>query len=214
MSLGGFGAFVSVVVIDIVLAGDNAVVVGMAAAGFEPQRRRRIILWGILAATVLRIALASVVMRLLEVIGLTLAGGLLLLWVAWKFYRDLVSSDVDDNPADDAAEASALVSRARPKSFRGAVLRVVLADLSMSLDNVLAVAGTARDHFWVLVAGLTLSVALMGVASEVMARLIGRHRWIAWIGLGIVTFVALRMIYEGSEEVATSLSLAWGLSRN
>ena len=214
MSLGGFSAFVSVVVIDIVLAGDNAVVVGMAAAGFEPQRRRRIILWGILAATVLRIALASVVMRLLEVIGLTLAGGLLLLWVAWKFYRDLVSSDVDDNPADDAAEASALVSRARPKSFRGAVLRVVLADLSMSLDNVLAVAGTARDHFWVLVAGLTLSVALMGVASEVMARLIGRHRWIAWIGLGIVTFVALRMIYEGSEEVATSLSFAWGLSRN
>lgn len=210
MSLGGFGAFVSVVVIDIVLAGDNAVVVGMAAAGFEPQRRRRIILWGILAATVLRIAMASVVMRLLEVIGLTLAGGLLLLWVAWKFYRDLVSSDT----ADEAAEAGAPVPRARPKSFRGAVLRIVLADLSMSLDNVLAVAGTARDHFWVLVAGLTLSVALMGVASEVMARLIGRHRCIAWIGLGIVTFVALRMIYEGSEEVATSLSLAWGLSRN
>ena len=210
MSLGGFGAFVSVVVIDIVLAGDNAVVVGMAAAGFEPQRRRRIILWGILAATVLRIAMASVVMRLLEVIGLTLAGGLLLLWVAWKFYRDLVSGDT----ADDAAETAVPGSRAKPKSFRGAVLRIVLADLSMSLDNVLAVAGTARDHFWVLVAGLTLSVALMGVASEVMARLIGRHRWIAWIGLGIVTFVALRMIYEGSEEVATSLSFAWGLSRN
>ena len=213
MSLGGFGAFVSVVVIDIVLAGDNAVVVGMAAAGFEP-RRRRIILWGILAATVLRIALASGVMRVLEVIGLTLAGGLLLLWVAWKFYRDLVSSVADDDTANDAAGASAPVPRARPKSFRGAVLRIVLADLSMSLDNVLAVAGAARDHFWVLVAGLTLSVALMGVASEVMARLIGRHRWIAWIGLGIVAFVALRMIYEGSEEVATSLSLAWGLSTN
>ncbi len=206
--LSGLGAFVSVVVIDIVLAGDNAIVVGMAASGFEPRRRRQIILWGILAATVLRIALASVVIELLAIIGLTLAGGLLLLWVAWKFYRDLVSDDGVGN------EMASPQPPAQPKSFRQAVLQVVLADLSMSLDNVLAVAGTARDHFWVLVSGLALSVALMGVASELMARLIARHRWVAWIGLLIVTFVALRMIYEGWAEVAAWLSLDWGLSRN
>jgi YjbE family integral membrane protein len=206
--LGGLGAFVSVVVIDIVLAGDNAIVVGMAAAGFEPHRRRQIILWGILAATVLRSALASIVMELLAIIGLTLAGGFLLLWVAWKFYRDLVSGETADETAGPSKPAP------QPKSFRQAVTQVVLADLSMSLDNVLAVAGTARDHFWVLVSGLALSVALMGVASELMARLIARHRWVAWIGLLIVTFVALRMIYEGWAEVATWLSLDFGLSRN
>jgi YjbE family integral membrane protein len=208
MVLGGLGAFVSVVVIDVVLAGDNAIVVGMAASGFEPRRRRQIILWGILAATVLRIALASVVIELLAIIGLTLAGGFLLLWVAWKFYRDLVSGEVSGGKAESPKPAG------KPKSFPQAVIQVVLADLSMSLDNVLAVAGTARDHFWVLVSGLALSVALMGVASELMARLIARHRWVAWIGLLIVTFVALRMIYEGWAEVEAWLSLALGLSRN
>ncbi|HKT19070.1 MAG TPA: TerC family protein [Stellaceae bacterium] len=204
MILDGFGAFVSVVVIDIVLAGDNAVIVGMAASGFEPRRRRKIILWGTLAATVLRIGMATIVVQLLAIIGLTLAGGILLLWVAWKFYRDLAAHQAAE-PTEPAA---------RPKGIGQAIARVALADLSMSLDNVLAVAGTARDHIWVLVSGLTLSVALMGIASELMARLIARYRWIAWVGLGIVTFVALRMIYEGSEEVATSLSLALGLSRN
>ena len=204
MILDGFGAFVSVVVIDIVLAGDNAVIVGMAASGFEPRRRRKIILWGTLAATVLRIGMATIVVQLLAIIGLTLAGGILLLWVAWKFYRDLAAHQAAE-PTEPAA---------RPKGIGQAIARVALADLSMSLDNVLAVAGTARDHIWVLVSGLTLSVALMGIASELMARLIARYRWIAWVGLGIVTFVALRMIYEGSEEVATSLSAALGLSRN
>ncbi len=199
MALEGLGAFVSVVVIDVVLAGDNAIVVGMAASGFEPRRRRQIIIWGTLAATVLRIILATAVTHLLAVIGLTLAGGLLLLWVAWKFYRDLSCGDV-------AAPAASATDHAPAKNLPQAVLRVVLADLSMSLDNVLAVAGTARDHLWVLIAGLSLSVALMGVASELMARLIGRYRWIAWIGLGIVTFVALRMIYEGWEELAAWLS--------
>jgi YjbE family integral membrane protein len=204
VDLGALGAFLSVVVIDVVLAGDNAIVVGMAASGFEPRRRRRIIIGGILAATVLRIALASVAVELLAVIGLTLAGGILLLWVAWKFYRDL-------NGAHGAAPSA---SATPSKSFQQALCQVVLADLSMSLDNVLAVAGTARGHFWVLVSGLALSVALMGVASELMARLVARHRWIAWIGLAIVTIVALRMIYDGWTEVATWLASAFGLSRN
>jgi YjbE family integral membrane protein len=204
IDLGAVGAFFSVVVIDIVLAGDNAIVVGMAASGFEPERRRKIIIWGVVAATILRIALASMAVELLAIIGLTLAGGILLLWVAWKFYRDLAA------PAKEEVHGPAT----QAKSFHQAIIQIVLADLSMSLDNVLAVAGTARDHFWVLVSGLALSVALMGAASELMARLIGRNRWIAWIGLAIVTFVALRMIYDGSAEVAIRFSLVLGLSRN
>jgi YjbE family integral membrane protein len=205
LDAGALGAFFSVVVIDIVLAGDNAIIVGMAASGFEPKRRRQIIVWGILAATILRIALASVVVQLLAIIGLTLAGGVLLLWIAWKFYRDLASGEKAKEP---------LAVPGKPKSFRQAILQVVLADLSMSLDNVLAVAGTARDHFWVLVAGLALSVGLMGAASEVMARLIGRYHWIAWIGLAIVTFVALRMIYDGWGEVSAWMGFEFGASKN
>ena len=204
IDLGALGAFLSVVMIDVVLAGDNAIVVGMAASGFEPRRRRRIIVGGILAATILRIALASIAVELLAIIGLTLAGGILLLWVAWKVYRDLCGTH------GTASSAPA----ARGKNFYHALLQVVLADLSMSLDNVLAVAGTARGHFWVLVSGLALSVALMGVASELMARLVVRHRWIAWIGLAIVTVVALRMIYDGWAEVAPWLASTFGLSRN
>jgi YjbE family integral membrane protein len=195
-ALGALGAFFSVVIIDVVLAGDNAVVVGMAAAQLEKRQRRRAILWGIAIATVLRILLAVVALQLLAIIGLTLAGGILLLWVAWKLYRDLGKHG---RGAPHGAAAA-------PARFGQALLRIVLADLSMSLDNVLAVAGTARGHILVLAAGLTLSVALMGVASEIAARLMARHRWIAWIGLAIVTFVALRMIYEGSTEVASRLS--------
>jgi YjbE family integral membrane protein len=200
--LGALGAFLSVVIIDVVLAGDNAVVVGMVAAQLEKRQRRRAILWGIAIATVLRIALAVVALQLLAVIGLTLAGGILLLWVAWKLYRDLAKHD-------DRAAATAPA----PVGFSRALLRIVLADLSMSLDNVLAVAGTARGHMFVLVAGLILSVALMGIASEITARLVARHRWIAWIGLAIVIFVALRMVYDGSTEVASRLS-GLGLSTN
>jgi YjbE family integral membrane protein len=185
------GAFFSVIVIDLVLAGDNAVVVGMAAAGLPPAQQRRVIAIGIAFATVLRIALALVTVQLLEIIGLTLAGGILLLWVAWKMFREL-------RPAQSAGDANHPV---KPRSFRQALFQVVLADVSMSLDNILAVAGTARDHIWVLVAGLTLSVALMGVASTIVARVLDRYRWIAWIGLGIVAFVAIRMIYDGSQEV-------------
>jgi YjbE family integral membrane protein len=200
---GALGAFLSVVIIDVVLAGDNAVVVGMAAAHLEKRQRRLAILWGIIIATVLRILLATIAVRLLAIIGLTLAGGILLLWVAWKLYRDLAA--VQDDAAKPEGPASG--------QFGQALFRIVLADLSMSLDNVLAVAGTARDHIWVLVCGLTLSVALMGVASEITGRLIARHRWIAWFGLAIVAFVAVRMIYEGSTEVVSRLS-GLGLSTN
>lgn len=181
-------------VIDIVLAGDNAIVVGMAAAGLPPEQRRKVILLGIAAATVLRISFAAVAVSLLAIIGLTLAGGVLLLWVAWKLYRELRP------PAGE--HDGAIASRVSPpKSFGQAALQIAVADLSMSLDNVLAVAGTARDNYLVLAVGLVLSVALMGLASDLVARLLARHRWIAWIGLAIVTVVALRMIYEGGEEV-------------
>jgi YjbE family integral membrane protein len=185
------GAFFSVIVIDLVLAGDNAVVVGMAAAGLPPQQQRRVIAIGIAFATVLRIALALVTVQLLEIIGLTLAGGILLLWVAWKMYREL----------KPAGRTDGLAPPAKPRTFRQALFQVVLADVSMSLDNILAVAGTARDHIWVLVAGLVLSVALMGVASTIVARVLDRYHWIAWIGLAIVAFVAVRMIYDGTQEV-------------
>ena len=193
VDVGALSAFLSVVIIDVVLAGDNAIVVGMAAAGLPAEQRRRVILIGIAAATVLRIGLAFAAKFLLAIIGLTLAGGLLLLWVAWKFYRELrPRHDVDAHDEPHPAVA---------KSFRQAVVQITAADVSMSLDNVLAVAGTARDHPWVLVLGLLLSVALMALASTVIARLLARHHWIAWIGLGIITMVALRMIYDGSTEV-------------
>jgi YjbE family integral membrane protein len=196
VDVGALSAFFSVVIIDVVLAGDNAVVVGMAAAGLPAEQRRRVILIGIAAATALRIGLAFAAKFLFAIIGLTLAGGLLLLWVAWKFYRELRPGH-DADAHDKPREPRPLVA----KSFRQAVVQVAAADVSMSLDNVLAVAGTARDHPWVLALGLLLSVTLMGVASNVIARLLARHHWIAWIGLGIVMVVALRMIYEGSAEV-------------
>lgn len=194
IDLGAISAFFSVVIIDVVLAGDNAIVVGMATAGLPRRQRRRAILIGIVVATVLRIALASIAVSLLAIIGLTLAGGVLLLWVAWKLYRDLHPSAPE---ADDERPAAGPPR----KRFAQAVWNIILADLSMSLDNVLAVAGTARDHFGVLAAGLILSVALMGLASNLVAQLLARYRWIGWIGLAIVTVVAVRMIYEGSAEV-------------
>jgi YjbE family integral membrane protein len=192
--LGVLSALLSVVIIDVVLAGDNAIVVGMAAAGLPEEQRHKVILIGIAAATVLRIGLAFAAKFLLAVIGLTLAGGLLLLWVAWKFYRELrPRGGVHANGGEPRPAAA--------KTFRQAVVQITAADVSMSLDNVLAVAGTARDHPWVLVLGLLLSVALMGIASNFIARLLARHHWIAWVGFGIITLVAVRMIYEGSTEV-------------
>lgn len=193
-------ALLSVVIIDVVLAGDNAIVVGMAAAGLPARQQRRVIALGIAAATVLRILFAYYTARLLEIIGLTLAGGVLLLWVAWKMFRELRETRRAKRAARMSERRDAAPALRR-KSAREVLFRIVLADVSMSLDNVLAVAGTARDHFWVLAFGLVLSVALMGVASTFIARLLERHFWISWVGLGIITFVAARMIWEGSTEV-------------
>jgi YjbE family integral membrane protein len=203
MSLNEASALLSVIIIDIVLAGDNAIVVGMAAAGLPPRIRRRVIILGIGAATVLRIAFASVTVHLLAIIGLTLAGGVLLLWVSWKMYRELREGHAVAAPAlaDGVPLGAAPPSRPQ-KTMRQAMLQIVLADVSMSLDNVLAVAGVAsQSEPWILVVGLVLSVALMGVASTYIARLLERFPWIAWIGLGIITFVALRMIWDGSHEI-------------
>jgi len=193
-------AFFQILFIDIVLAGDNAIVVGALAAGLPAQQRKKVILIGVLAALVLRIAFALLVSQLLQVVGLVLAGGILLLWVAWKMYRELRhkgESAGSDEVAGD--EHSGLKP---PKTFASAAWGVALADVSMSLDNVLAVAGAARDHPWVLVVGLFLSVLLMGVAANFIARYIERYAWIAWIGLLVILWVALKMIYEGAGHVA------------
>lgn len=190
------GALGSVVLIDLTLAGDNAIVVGLAVAGLPRAMRRRALWLGIVAATALRVALSAVALQLLAVIGLTLAGGLLLLWVVWKLYRDW-----------RAGEGAVPEARPGAVTLSGAILRLVVADVSMSLDNVLAVAGAARQHFWVLVAGLVLSVALMGAASTILVRLMARHRWIVALGLLIIAVVAIRMIYDGGAEVWTRLEL-------
>ena len=205
------GTLLSVVIIDVVLAGDNAIVVGMAAAGLPAERRRRVIVLGIAAATVLRILFAYFAVQLLAVIGLTLAGGVLLLWVSWKMYREIRETDTDEQAELGGGDCCGNRLRIHRTTSTEALTRIVLADVSMSLDNVLAVAGIARDHFWLLAFGLVLSVALMGVASTCIARLLDRHYWISWVGLGIITFVALRMIWEGGTEIlkqATALGLS------
>lgn len=203
----GFIALLQVIAIDLVLAGDNAVVIGLAAAGLPPQQRSKAILVGIIAATVLRIGFASVTVHLLQIIGLVLVGGLLLLWVCWKMWRELRTSHAEVHAAQEAlanADLNAdgtIAAGAPQKTFRQAAIQIVIADVSMSLDNVLAVAGAARDHPTVLVIGLVLSIALMGLAAAWIARLLERHRWIAYLGLAIIFYVAIDMIYRGSTEV-------------
>ncbi|KQV43348.1 MULTISPECIES: TerC family protein [unclassified Rhizobium] len=189
----GLTALLQVIAIDLVLAGDNAVVIGLAAAGLEPTQRKKAILVGILAATVLRIAFATVAVHLLAIIGLLLAGGLLLLWVCWKMWRELRAGH-----GDEEAIANANAPR---KTFFQAATQIVVADVSMSLDNVLAVAGAAREHPSVLILGLALSIALMGFAANFIARLLGKYHWIAYIGLAIILYVSLDMIYRGTVEV-------------
>lgn len=189
-------AFFGVIMIDLTLAGDNAVVIGLAAGGLPAQQRKKAIVIGILAATLMRIGFASVAVQLLQIVGLLLAGGLLLLWVAWKMWLEIRTPDPD--PHADQGETSL---EAPTKTLRQAVVQIIVADLSMSLDNVLAVAGAAREHPWVLVFGLALSIVLMGVAATYIARLLQRYRWIAWVGLAIILFVALKMIWQGGYEV-------------
>jgi YjbE family integral membrane protein len=195
-------ALVSVVLIDVVLAGDNAVVVGTAAAGLPAQQQRRVIMIGVALALVARVLFALIAVQLLAIIGLLLAGGLLLLWVAWKIWRELHHGGHEGDAAALAGnpDGAAGVAKA-PKSMGSAITQVAVADISMSLDNVLAVAGAAREHPYIMIFGLLLSIALMGLAAQLIARLIDRYRWIAYVGLGIVLLVAFKMIYEGGLEV-------------
>ena len=194
-SARALAAFGQVLLIDLVLAGDNAIVVGALAAGLPAEQRKKVILIGIIAALVLRVAFALVVSQLLQIVGLILAGGLLLLWVAWKMWRELHparGTDTPDDPSDD--DISGIRSS---KSFASAAWAVAVADVSMSLDNVLAVAGAARDHPGILIIGLILSVALMGIAANLIAHYIERYKWIAYVGLAVIVYVALTMVYDG-----------------
>ena len=197
---GAITAFFEILFIDIVLAGDNAIVVGALAAGLPAEQRKRVIMIGVLAALVLRVMFALLVTQLLQVTGLVLAGGMLLLWVAFRMYREI--RDPGENRGSQEVLGDERSGLRAPKSFAAAAWGVAVADVSMSLDNVLAVAGAARDHPWILVFGLVLSVLLMGIAANFIARYIERYRWIAWVGLLVILWVALKMIYEGAGHVA------------
>jgi YjbE family integral membrane protein len=205
-------AFIQVVAIDLVLAGDNAVVIGLAAAGLPTEQRTRAILIGIVGATALRIVFAGLTTQLLQIVGLLFAGGILLLWVCWKIWRELRTiTDLDGVATQgdwDINRDGTIAGRARRKTFGQAALQIVAADVSMSLDNVLAVAGAAREHPIVLVLGLVFSITLMGVAANWVARLLQKHRWIAYVGLAIIFYVACEMIYRGAHELKPIINMA------
>lgn len=200
-------ALFQVIMIDLVLAGDNAVVIGLAVAGLPADIRKKAILLGIAAATVLRIIFAALTTQLLSMIGLLLAGGILLLWVCWKMWRELRTTHAEELEAEEALEETDLnadgtiAGKAPRKTFAQAAWQIIIADVSMSLDNVLAVAGAARDHPAILVVGLILSIALMGLAANYIAKLLRNHRWIAYVGLAIILYVAGDMVYRGAQEV-------------
>jgi YjbE family integral membrane protein len=196
-------AFFQVVMIDLVLAGDNAIVIGLAAAGLPKDQRNKAILIGIIAATVLRIGFASITVQLLQIIGLLLAGGVLLLWVCWKMWRELRAPSHDPDAALGAQDINGdgTIAGQPRKTLGQAIWQITIADVSMSLDNVLAVAGAAREHPYILVFGLALSIALMGFAANFIASLLQKHRWIAYVGLAIILYVALDMSYRGALEV-------------
>ena len=204
---GALTAFFSVLMIDLVLAGDNAIVVGALAAGLPPEQRRKVIFIGVIAALVLRIGFALIVTQLLAIVGLVLAGGLLLLWVAWRMWRDLRNTEGHSTGSAEIAgdEHSGLRSA---KSFAGAAWGVAIADVSMSLDNVLAVAGAAREHPGILIVGLIFAVALMGLAANIVAKYIERYRWIGFVGLLVILWVAGKMVWEGWHEVGPALGFA------
>ncbi len=199
-----------VIMIDLVLAGDNAIVIGLAAAGLPKEQRNKAILAGVIAATVLRIIFAGATTYLLAVLGLLLMGGILLLWVCWKMWRELrdghAEADALETMTGEDMNADGTIAGGAPrKTFAQAATQIVIADVSMSLDNVLAVAGAARDHPEVLVIGLILSIALMGLAATFIAKLLQKHRWIAYVGLVIILYVALDMIYRGAVEVMAAV---------
>lgn len=213
-SVAELSALAQVIFVDLVLAGDNAIVVGMVAAGLPAADRRRAIIVGIVAATVMRILFAVVTVQLMKVVGLILAGGLLLLWVCWKLWREIEERRKETAAARAVAEAAMIdgdegepeeprkAEHAPRTTMRQATIQIVIADLSMSLDNVLAVAGIAREHTWVLITGLVFSVAFMGLAAAYIARLLERHHWIAYIGLVVIFYVAVEMIAAGAQDVA------------
>jgi YjbE family integral membrane protein len=190
-----FVALLQVILIDITLAGDNAIVVGLAASRVAPSKRSKVVFWGIVGAVVLRVLLAAVTLQLIAIVGLTLAGGILLLWVCWKLARELGLLRGARSGAPDLELAQ------RPMPFWSAVVQIIVADVSMSLDNVLAVAGAAKGSLVVLVAGLAFSIALMAAAATLVAKLLARHRWVAWLGLAIILYVAVEMIWRGALEL-------------
>ena len=196
LTAAGFTAFLQVIAIDLVLAGDNAIVIGLAAAGLPAHLRRKAILVGIIAATVLRIGFATITVQLLSIVGLQLFGGLLLAWVCWKMWTEIRAS----NGAGEVTDEEADLTKGQ-KTFFQAATQIVIADVSMSLDNVLAVAGAAKDHVTVLVIGLVFSIALMGLAANLVAKLLHRYQWISYVGLLVIVYVALNMLYHGTVEV-------------
>ncbi|MFL2546241.1 MAG: YjbE family putative metal transport protein [Candidatus Rariloculaceae bacterium] len=202
-------ALLQVVLVDLVLAGDNAIVVAMAVVGLPQEQRARVLIIGIAAATLMRVVFALITVQLLEVLGLSLAGGVLLLWVSWKFWRELTEQREEDPAAEDIDEivhGEPLDHPTQRKSLRQAVTQVIVADVSMSLDNVLAVAGIAREHQWILVTGLVLSIAFMGLAAALIARLLARHHWIGFVGLAVIFYVSLQMIWDGGSQVLEALA--------
>lgn len=202
MDFSWLSALLAVILIDLALSGDNAIIIGLAVAGLPPKQRNRAIVLGIALATALRILLALIAVKLLAVVGLTLAGGFLLLWVVWKTFRETRSGHRTSEAVGAAMMEGQPVAAPQPgKSFRQALVAIVVADTSMALDNVLAVAGAAHEHAWVLILGLLLSIGLMGVASAFVARLLERYHWLAYVGIAVVGFVAVDMIRRGTVEV-------------
>ena len=214
---GAIAALFQVIMIDLALAGDNAIVVGMAAAGLPPEQRARAILFGMMGATALLVLFAGITTQLLKLVGLLFAGGILLLWVCWKMWRELRSSVREEQEAVEALagydiNADGTIAGYAPRKTLGqAAGQIIIADLSMSLDNVLAVAGAAREHPIVLVFGLSLSVALMGVAASFIARLLQKYRWMAYVGLAVILYVALGMVHRGALELRPIVSTVAGL---
>jgi len=191
-------AFLQIIVIDIVMSGDNAIIIGMAAAGLPPELRKKAIFWGIIGATVLRIFFAVIVVQLLSIIGIKVIGGLLLLWVCWRMWQEIRAGATVE---DIEREAEENAKKGPPKTLRTAMVNIVVADATMSLDNVLAVAGAARDHLEMLIFGLVLSIALMALMANYIAKLLEKHTWLGYLGLAIIAYVAIQMIWQGSGEV-------------
>ncbi len=192
-----WSALGTVILLDLVLAGDNAIVVGALAAGLPDDQRKKVIFIGVLAALVLRVVFALMVNMLMGVVGLVFVGGLLLLWVAWKMYRDISRDEATESPGSPEIIGDENSGIRAAKSFAGAAWAVAIADVSMSLDNVLAVAGAAKDHPGIMIVGLIFAVALMGIAANIIAKYIERYKWIGWVGMAVIVYVSLKMMYDG-----------------